>query len=344
MDNTRNIFKLIQLPGSKPGDANWETARWGFADWDSLFKNMFDESNDAEQSSAENKSQDFQRKIDGTLAPFKKEPKQTKLTSYFRAKMDYRDAHTTSAANSSTISDAPTTSAAYLASTSATSTIMSDAPTTSTGANSTTISDYYLQDEDDELILAAVQSNESQASAFDQRMELEVFWKKVEKDQKVEQHQIAHRHNLAKIKLKDRADNERMKKQIGDVFWPIREWPSFAVEILLSPTFNYNERLTFATFFHGNGMKDATWPIQIIRFYNKHWKNAHNHYHGWKQKFHKFEMLFKYLDKAKDSNDPEYHRIGHTYYYYSMIAKHMLYYNGNKRKEGNQYEFVVNNY
>lgn len=81
--------------------------------------------------------------------------------------------------------------------------------------------------------------------------------------------------------------------------------------------------------------------MQIIKFYNKHWKKTHN---GWKQKFYKFTKLFPFLNKAKDFFDPDYHRIGNTHYYYSMIAKHMLYYNGNKRKQGNQFEFVVNSY
>lgn len=49
MANTRNIFKSIQLPGSSPGDSNWETARWGFKDWDSLFDNCFGELNSQER-------------------------------------------------------------------------------------------------------------------------------------------------------------------------------------------------------------------------------------------------------------------------------------------------------
>lgn len=150
----------------------------------------------------------------------------------------------------------------------------------------------------------------------------------------MERNKITHRHNLAKIRLKDRVNKDIMKNELEDMFWPISQWPAFAVELLLTPCFNYNERLTLATFFHGNGMADATLPIKLIKFYNKYWKHDSNHYHGWKQKFHKFSCLFEYLDKAKDFNDPDYHRIGNKYYYYSMIVKQMLYYNGNKRKNG----------
>lgn len=316
MESTRDIFKLIQLPGSKPGDANWETARWGFSDWDSLFKTMFVD--DEEQCDVAKASEAFQRQIDAILAPFKNDPNQTKITSYFHAKKDNR------------IEPVPTTSAAYL---------------NSINANSTTISEH-LRDDDDSLVLDAVESHESQAKKFKLRVETELFWAKQEKDHKIEHHQITHRHNLAKIKLIDRADNERMKNVIKDVFWPIHQWPAFAVEILMTPTFNYNERLTLATFFHGNGMRDAILPIQLFKYYNQHWKKARNHHNGWKQKFYKFKQLFPYLNKAKDFYDPEYYRIGETYYYYSMIAKHMLYYNGNKRKKGNHHEFLVkaNNY
>lgn len=38
----RNLFSSIQLPGSKPGDANWECARWGFHNFHDLFDAMCD--------------------------------------------------------------------------------------------------------------------------------------------------------------------------------------------------------------------------------------------------------------------------------------------------------------
>lgn len=243
MASESNIFRSIQLPGSKPSDSNWESAKWGFHDMQSLREYVF--------SDCSNELKD---------------------------------------------------------------------------------------DAFDSLMADAVDNHES----FGQRMELELFWAKVEADQKVEHHKIKHRANLAKINALDIANCLRMKNRIANHFWPIRTWPSFAVEILLSPMFNYNERLTLATFFHGNGLRNTTRAVHIIKFYNQYWKK--DRLTEWKQKFYKFQKFFEYLDKSKNVYDPDYHRIGSTYYYYSMVTKHMLYYNGNKRKQGNQYEFNVNHY
>lgn len=168
-----------------------------------------------------------------------------------------------------------------------------------------------------------------------------MFWAKVEADQKSEHKNITYRHNLAKIKLRNQSDQKQMKNKIEDLFWPISDWPPFVVEVLMSPTLDYNERLKLATFFHGNGIRNPEFPTEIIRFYNRHWMKHHN---AWKQKWYKFGKLFEFLDKALDSTDSEYHSMGRTYYYYNMIVKHMLFYNGNKREKGKAADFDVNHF
>lgn len=56
----RNIFRSLQLPGSKPGDPNWEYARWGFKDLRSLIKDFIgDESSDDEKSDKNNKNSEI---------------------------------------------------------------------------------------------------------------------------------------------------------------------------------------------------------------------------------------------------------------------------------------------
>lgn len=58
------------------------------------------------------------------------------------------------------------------------------------------------------------------------------------------------------------------------------------------------------------------------------------------RKLVKFAALFEYLDKSDDRNDPMYHHIRNTYYYFDMRIKHMMYYNGTqKRKEKKHVEF-----
>lgn len=154
--------------------------------------------------------------------------------------------------------------------------------------------------------------------------------------------EINHKRNIAIIRTADRRNKNEMKNKLEDLFWPISDWPPYIVGLLLSPTFNYIERLSLATFFHGNGLRDASLAVTLIQFYNENWRIA-NHI-KWKAKFYKFEKLFDYLDKAYDTADSQYHYIRKTYYFYSMMIKHMLYYNGDKRKNGNPEPFVQHHY
>lgn len=103
-----------------------------------------------------------------------------------------------------------------------------------------------------------------------------------------------------------------------------------------------NERLTLATFFHGNGWVSPKKAVQCVEIYNEHaQKGKHRQ---WKTKFFKFEQLFPYLDRALDRNDESYHRLSKKYYYYSMMTKHMMYYNGEKRKNAKLQKFVQHEY
>lgn len=252
----------------------------------------------------------IQQQVDKILKSFEKEPKQRKVTSYFQS-IANRDNQPT-----------PSTSAAMNQSNQASSPFAAE----------------HLKNEDD-IIFSALAIQEEENNKTIARVKLDLFWEKVEADKKDEHKQITYRHNIAKIKLRDRANKNGMKQQIADKFWAIDTWPAFIVEVLMSPTFDYNDRLTLATFFHGNGIKKPELPTRVLQFYNRHWMK---HYNYWKQKLYKFGKLFEFLDKALDFTDPEFHRMGETYYYYSMIVKHMLYYNGKKRKNGMPIDYGVN--
>lgn len=129
--------------------------------------------------------------------------------------------------------------------------------------------------------------------------------------------EIKHQRNLAKIKQADRLDCSRMKNELEDHFQPIESWPAFAIEILLSPEFDYHDRVALATFFHGNGMADGRRAVKFVQFYNEHCRG--NDYRKWKTKLYKFEHLFAYIDKAYDNTDPDYQSIRNKYYFYSLI-------------------------
>lgn len=342
----RNIFSSIQIPGSKPGDKNWNTARWGYPDWDSLFNNMIENSDSEEmdQTTSEKKMKNIIEPavIDiaalDCMQPYLNEPKQKKITSFF--KQIKNPQQNDAIAPNQFDPNKPSTSRAYFESTKRQkfdhSAFLTDtdndewlceANTQKTVSNATqkpnetTTSDdcsLYLADDDDYLF----------------------FFPDAPKP--LSREMILHNRNLAKVRKIDRLDFNRMKNAIEDVFWPIHDWPPFIVAILLSPTFTYNERLTLATFLHGNGLANGKTAVSCVQIYNEHCQK--NDYRKWKLKLYKFEQLFPFLDKAQDPTDECYNQMRKKYYYYSMMTKHMMYYNGDKRKNGKPQKFEQNKY
>lgn len=163
----------------------------------------------------------------------------------------------------------------------------------------------------------------------------DLIWKCVENYEQTNQiriqatkEDIAHNRNIAIIRLKDH-------------FWSIRCWPPYIVEILLSKDFKRQERLVLATFFHGNGLERFDIVLKIYKFYNRHWNASKE----WRKRFYEFGDLFGYLDKVYDLNDSESYRIKSTYYYYSMVSKHMMFYDGSLRaKNGTKIPFIRGRY
>lgn len=117
-----------------------------------------------------------------------------------------------------------------------------------------------------------------------------------------------------------------------DIFWPISTWPAYMLSILLDADFGYQDRLSFAGFFVGNGLIDPEIPVKIYKFYNQYWSDTRD----WRQRFLKFENLFEYLNKAYKSDDPECDSIKTKYYYYSMHVNHMMYFDGDLRLHGGE--------
>lgn len=132
----------------------------------------------------------------------------------------------------------------------------------------------------------------------------------------------------AMIRLKNNSRTSEAKymvELITDHFFAVHEWPSYAIEIMLSPDFKYAKRLALAAFLVGNGLHDATLGEKMFKFYNKHWQNTQI----WNRRFGEFRELFKYLNKPDD--DPDSVRVRSTYFYYSMEVKQTLYFNGEIR-------------
>lgn len=359
----RNIFENIQVPGAKRSDPDWYITCWGYKTLDDFFV----DSDDEVKTGSENKvippspTSEHLSIIANLecLQAYKKDPKQSKIDSFFTKKeKEYKIAPLKTKCNQCVPFDPnqPSTSNAYgecvhqrnlmqqLKEESDDAHVNAEQNAVGEQQLNASYADQYLCAEDDQMVIEQVENTEMRIKNHKRKMEEELFWNTVEKRNRNEHKQITHERNLARIEQADRLDYNRMKLKLEDKFHAIRTWPGFAVDLLLTPTFSYNERLTLATFFHGNGMIDGRRAVSYFQFYNAYWNRQTGDQRQWKQKIFKFEKLFAYLDKANDINDPEYHRLGSKYYYYNMIVKHMMYYNGEKRKNGKPSDFLEHTY
>lgn len=117
---------------------------------------------------------------------------------------------------------------------------------------------------------------------------------------------------------------------MDDSFWSVEKWPPYMLSVLFCDSFQRQERLVLATFLHGNGMNSNILAERLFKFYNPHWNMARI----WSKKIFEFTDLWKYLDKANDVRDSESSRIRTQYYFYSMRANHMMFYDGYLRGNG----------
>lgn len=143
---------------------------------------------------------------------------------------------------------------------------------------------------------------------------------------------------VAKIRQIDATYNQTMRNKLEDVFWPIRMWPTYILEVLVGVDFKRQDRLVLATFLHGNGMMSNVFAERIFKYYNSHWKNDKL----WKRRLFEFCELWKFLEKATDRQDPDSFRIRTQYYFYSMTTGHMMFYDGYLRgNHGNRIAYAA---
>lgn len=124
------------------------------------------------------------------------------------------------------------------------------------------------------------------------------------------------------VRLKDTRSGCKLRAATTELFFSVDEWPLFALRILLSPDFSYTDRISLASFLHGNGLNDGNFAIHIFKMYNSHWKDCHR----WNQKFYKFSKLFEYLGRARMPITEDDERIRSTYWYYDMNSNQTVFY------------------
>lgn len=138
--------------------------------------------------------------------------------------------------------------------------------------------------------------------------------------------------NIAIIRTKNRR-NSSIKNWIIDHFWPVEEWPDHIVNSLID--FKYTDRICICNFLYGNGLQlqDA---FKLIAFYHNwdiHTKNCYEY---------TFTKLWLRLNEAVQKQHWDYHRITSTYYFYSMISRRVMYFDGTIRLNGVKINVVQN--
>lgn len=406
----KNIFRKIQLAGAKRSDQDWHITCWGYKTMDELMNNLvvdcdeFDEVNRKSgiKSNPLPPRSEFHYKVDDLLClqPYKNEPKQKTIKSYFAPKeKNYviEPFHLASPQLSQCDQCAsfdpykPSTSKAYREwvqhieecnphqrKRRASDSIDDFLPIKwcrSEVAESTTIEEalqmqydhLYAEVNEQEMINASIAGesklmNDSQYAEIDEiellnatiatecSIEYQSLFLPIEDQELIDaavvvektefsdsriadfvenMAQVEHKRNLVQIRKVDRLDNFSFRIEFSDLFWPIEDWPPYAVKVLSTNRFAYEERLVFATFLHGNGMRDTELSVKILQTYNRHIQ-LHS-ISNQAVKIKKFIALFEYLEKSSDLDDPLYHHIRDTYYYYDMQLKRMVYYSGDLR-------------
>lgn len=152
--------------------------------------------------------------------------------------------------------------------------------------------------------------------------------------------EILHNKLVAKIRLietkKGKNISASFKNEMEDFFYPVECWPNFALEILLSNSFRYQDRLSLATFFYGNGLRDWFMAEKIFKFYNKNWDLSKE----WSKRFQEFAALFTYLAQM-NTGIGDGPRLKSQYWYYDIESKVTRFFDGRLRtKNGEKRKYV----
>jgi hypothetical protein len=134
---------------------------------------------------------------------------------------------------------------------------------------------------------------------------------------------------LTFVEKKDNVDSS-VKHLISEWFHPVEIWPKSILETIVKSQINHKNRLYIATFFHGNGLRDPLLAWNIIKFYNVAYQDSKI----WQRKFVDFTNTWSFLDNGANPNSSNHMLFATKYYFYCLINKHELYYNGYLRKNG----------
>lgn len=87
--------------------------------------------------------------------------------------------------------------------------------------------------------------------------------------------EIERKRMIALMKLREKrgchSNSKYFQNYFSEFFWPIDQWPIYVLKTILFSNLNYRDRITLATFFHGNNLRDPDNCTLFFQYYNKNW-------------------------------------------------------------------------
>lgn len=143
---------------------------------------------------------------------------------------------------------------------------------------------------------------------------------------------IRRNRNIALMRLRDKTDAS-FKNIFIEHFWPIESWPDHIVNSFID--FKYTDRICICNFFLGNGLQ-LEYAFGAISFYHSWNETTKKHYK------YTFEQLWLRIENAVKRVHHNWNHIVSSYYFYSMISRSVMYFDGHIRMHGKKIN-VVNN-
>lgn len=145
---------------------------------------------------------------------------------------------------------------------------------------------------------------------------------------------------LAKCQLIETKRRWNLVGEMNDYFFSLESWPVYALELIMTSEFTYNERLSLATFLFGNGLNDEHKALRIFQYYNQSW----SHSRQWHKRFLEFQMLFPYLKQTTKQTDIG-RRLRAQYFYFDIQTNLTMFFDGSVRMmNGEKRPYKLNRY
>lgn len=143
---------------------------------------------------------------------------------------------------------------------------------------------------------------------------------------------IQRNRNIAVMRLNDKKDRS-VRAMVEEMFWPPEIWPDHIVNCMMN--FKYRDRICVCNFLFGNGMQ-LRHAFTLVKFHHP-WRISEENYYNYI-----FTNLWIRIESAVQRIHPNWNEIISTYYFFSMYARCVMFFDGNVRLYGTKINILNN--